>query len=142
MGSIKALGFLKKPILSETVNYPMFIYSFEKLEVWQLSRKLTVKIYSISRNFPKDELYGLSSQLRRAILSVSSNIAEGTSRASGKDKAHFSVIAFSSLMETLNQLIIANDLGYLSSEELMKLRVKINEIANKLNALRKAQLKA
>ena len=72
----------------------------------------------------------------------SSNIAEGTSRASGKDKAHFSVIAFSSLMETLNQLIIANDLGYLSSEELMELRVKINEIANKLNALRKAQLKA
>lgn len=138
MGSIKAFGFLKKSILN--FNYPMFIYSFEKLEVWQLSRKLTVTVYSISRNFPKDEQYGLSSQLRRSVLSVSSNIAEGTSRSSGKDKAHFSVIAFSSLMETLNQLIIANDLGYISSEDLVELRIKINEIANKLNALRKAQL--
>jgi four helix bundle protein len=138
MGSINAFGFLKKSI--QNFNYPMFIYSFEKLEVWQLSRKLTVTVYAISRSFPKDEQYGLSNQLRRSVLSVSSNIAEGTSRSSGKDKAHFSVIAFSSLMETLNQLIIANDLGYISSENLVELRIKINEIANKLNALRKAQL--
>jgi four helix bundle protein len=118
----------------------MHIYSFEKLEVWQLSRKLAVEIYSISKDFPKEEIYGLTSQLRRAAISVSSNIAEGTSRISNKDKANFSVIAFSSLMETLNQLILANDLGFLDDEKLNSFRILINEISNKLNALRKSQL--
>lgn len=118
----------------------MYIYSFEKLEVWQLSRKLTVEIFRLIKKFPKEEIYGLSSQLKRASLSVSSNIAEGSSRISGKDRAHFSVMAFSSLMEALNQLIIANDLDYLSEEELGTLRVKISELSNKLNALRNSQL--
>lgn len=85
-------------------------------------------------------MYELSSQLKRASLSVSSNIAEGSSRISGKDRAHFFVMAFSSLMEALNQLIIANDLDYLSDEELSALRVKISELSNKLNALRNSQL--
>jgi len=118
----------------------MHIYSFEKLEVWQLSRKLTVEVYSETKKFPKEEMYGISSQLRRAALSVSSNIAEGSSRFSEKDRAHFSVIAFSSLMEVLNQLIIATDLEYLSEVRLNEFRNKISEIGNKLNALRKSQL--
>ena len=118
----------------------MYLYSFEKLEVWQLSRELTGVIYRLSRGFPKEELYGLTSQIRRASLSVASNIAEGTSRMSDRDQAHFSAIAFSSLMETLNQLIIANDLEYLDSENLLELRTKINAIAIRLNALRKAQM--
>jgi len=118
----------------------MYIYSFEKLEVWQLSRRLCTDIYMLTRGFPKEEMYGLSSQIRRASVSVSSNIAEGTSRSTDKDKAHFSTLAFSSLMEVLNQLIIANDLGYLENEKLLELRKFINELGNKLNALKKSQL--
>lgn len=118
----------------------MFIYYFEKSDVWQLSRKLAVDLYILTRSFPKDEMYGLSGQLRRASLSVASNIAEGTSRLTAKDKAHFSTIAFSSLMETLNQLIIASDLDYISEDKLGEFRLRINEIGNKINALRKSQI--
>ncbi|MPR32803.1 four helix bundle protein [Salmonirosea aquatica] len=118
----------------------MYIHTFEKLEVWQLSRKLAVDIYKLCSGFPKEEMFGLSSQLKRAVISIASNIAEGTSRTSGKDKAHFSTVAFASLMEVLNQLIIANDLGFLDAEKLTELRVSINEISNKLNALRKSQM--
>lgn len=118
----------------------MYVYSFEKLEVWKLSRFLTVEIYKLVKSFPREEIYGLSSQIRRASLSVASNIAEGSSRVSNKDKAHFSVMAFSSLMETLNQLIIANDLHYINDEKLLELRLKITELSNKLNALRKSQM--
>ena len=118
----------------------MYIYSFEKLEVWQLSRRLCADIYTLTRNFPKEEMYGLSSQIRRASVSIASNIAEGTSRSTDKDKAHFSTLAFSSLMEVLNQLIIATDLGYLENEKLLELRKFINELGNKLNALKKSQL--
>jgi four helix bundle protein len=117
----------------------MYLYSFEKLEVWQLSRELTGQVYRVSRDFPKEEMYGLTSQIRRACISVASNIAEGTSRMTGKDQAHFSSMAFSSLMETLNQLIIANDLEYLDNENLLELRTKINAISIRLIALRKSQ---
>lgn len=118
----------------------MYIYSFEKLEVWQLSRKLAVDMYTETKKFARDEIYGITIQLRRASLSMSSNIAEGSARFSEKDRAHFSVIAFSSLMEVLNQLISANDLEYLNEEKLMEFRKKISEIGTKLNALRKSQL--
>lgn len=118
----------------------MYIHTFERLEVWQLSRKLAVDIYKVCASFPKEEMFGLSSQLKRAAVSIASNIAEGTSRISGKDKAHFSTMAFASLMEVLNQLIIANDLGFLEAEKLTDLRININELSNKLNALRKSQM--
>ena len=119
----------------------MHYYSFEKLDVWRLSRELTADIYRLTKAFPKDEMFGLSSQIRRASISVASNIAEGTSRTSGKDKAHFSVIAYSSLMEVLNQVIIACDLEYISQEDSDSLRIKVNEISNKLIALKNAQMK-
>ena len=118
----------------------MYLHTFERLEVWQLSRKLAVDIYKMCSGFPKEEIFGLSSQLKRAAISIASNIAEGSSRISGKDKAHFSTVAFASLMEVLNQLIIANDLGFLETEKLAELRVSINEITNKLNALRRSQM--
>lgn len=119
----------------------MYTYSFEKLEVWQLSRKLVGEIYSITSEFPADEKYGLTNQIRRTAISISSNLAEGTSRNTAKDKANYSQIAFSSLLEVLNQLIISGDLGFLENEKLTGLRIQIDEIANKVNALRKAQLK-
>ena len=117
----------------------MKIYSFEKLEVWQNSRVLVTAIYQLTKKFPQEERFGLTNQLRRASVSVSSNIAEGNSRFSPKDKAHFFQISFSSLMEVLNQLILAHDLQFISEAELLELRPMIDEIANKLNALYNSQ---
>ena len=117
-----------------------YTYTFEKLEVWQLSRSFVKELYEITKSFPKDEQYGLTSQIRRAAVSISSNIAEGSSRLTTKDKAHFTMIAFSSTMEVINQLIIACDLGYISSETLMALKEKLSKLTNKLNAYHKAQL--
>jgi four helix bundle protein len=118
----------------------MHKYSFEKLEVWQLSRKLVQMIYQITKNYPDNEKFGLTPQMRRSVISVVSNLAEGSSRTSAKDKAHFSQLAFSSLMELLSQLIISCDLNYIKEEKLNEIKLHINEIANKLNALRKSQL--
>jgi len=115
-------------------------FSFEKLIVWSDSKELVIMIYNISRQFPEDEKFGLTNQIRRAAISVSSNLAEGTSRITNKDKAHFSTMAFSSLMEVLNQLIIANELNYVSQEDYSKIRKQIEKVSNKLNALRKSQL--
>ena len=112
-----------------------YVYSFEKLEVWQLSRKLIVEIYRITRKYPEEEKFGLVNQTRRASVSVASNLAEGTSRNSKKDKAHFSQLSYSSLMEVLSQIIISNDLDFISLESLNDIRLQIDEIANKLNAL-------
>jgi four helix bundle protein len=119
----------------------MFTYSFEKLEVWQESRLLVKEIYSALKLFPDNEKYGLVSQIKRASVSVSSNIAEGATRTSFKDQAHFYQIAFSSLMEVLNQLILSVDLGFLNNEVYNKLREQIEKTGNQLNALRNAQLK-
>jgi len=119
----------------------MYTFSFEKLEVWQLSRKLSVSIYKTTASFPSEEQYGLISQLRRASVSVSSNIAEGNSRFSQKDKAHFFEMSFSSLMEVMNQLIISFDLGFIPNETLNIYRKNIAELSNKLNALHKSIVK-
>ncbi|MEO8236157.1 MAG: four helix bundle protein [Flavobacterium sp.] len=80
----------------------MFIYSFEKLEVWVESKNFSKSIYLITSKFPDNEKYGLISQLRRASISICSNIAEGSARNSFKDKAHFTTMAFSSAVEVLN----------------------------------------
>ena len=113
-------------------------YSFENLEVWQESRKLVKALYLASENFPKEEKYGLTNQIRRAGISVSSNIAEGSNRWSNKDKARFYEIAYGSLMEVLNQLILSNDLGFLKTDKLNELRINIDKISRMLNALYKS----
>lgn len=115
-------------------------FPFEKLRVWQNSRKLVAEIYSLTSNFPKEEKYCLTDQLRRCVISIASNLAEGSSRISSKDKAHFTNLAYSSLMELLNQIYLANDLNYLNTEILLDLKNKIYEISNQLNSLRKSQL--
>jgi len=116
-------------------------FSFEKLEVWKSSVELTKLIYSLTNEFPDNEKFGLISQLRRASISVASNLAEGTSRQTNKDKAHFTTMSFSSLMEVLNQLVLAKELNFISEEKYDKVRNEIGEISRMLNALRKAQLK-
>ena len=115
-------------------------FSFEKLNVWIDSKALVKLIYLITKEFPSEEKYGLTNQLRRASISIASNLAEGTSRNTNKDKAHFTTLSFSSLMEVLNQIIIAKELDFLNEENYQIIRLEIEKISNKLNALRKAQL--
>lgn len=119
----------------------MYKFSFEKLEVWKCSVDLTKSVYDITNSFPENEKFGLVSQLRRASISVASNLAEGTSRITNKDKAYFTTMSYSSLMEVLNQLIIAKELNYILEDNYKKLREIIGKVSNMLNALRKAQLK-
>ena len=95
----------------------MKIYSFEKLTVWQKSKNLSVFIYKITRTFPKEELFGLVSQMRRCSVSISSNIAEGSGRHTQKDKARFTEIAYGSALELLNQTIICKELEFIPDEQ-------------------------
>ena len=116
------------------------VYSFERLIVWNDVRKLTKYIYAITANFPESEKFGLVNQTRRSIVSVSSNIAEGSSRTGSKDQAHFYQIAYSSLMELLSQTIVSFDLGFLQEENYNEIRKQIEAISAQLNALRKSTL--
>lgn len=112
-------------------------YSFEKLEVWQDSRELTKMIYRITKGFPDDEKFGITTQMRRAVISVSSNIVEGSYRSTGKDKSNFITIAYSSLMELLNQTIASLDLKYINEDQYHEIRSQIEKVSNKLSALTK-----
>lgn len=118
----------------------MFTYSFEKLEVWVESKNFSKSIYLITSTFPDNEKYGLISQLRRASVSICSNIAEGSARKSFRDKAHFTRMAFSSAVEVLNQLIICFEIEFITENTYLKLRTDLESITNKLNALRTYQV--
>jgi four helix bundle protein len=89
------------------------IQKFTDLYAWKEAHILVLDIYKITKTFPRDEIYGLISQMRRAAVSITSNIAEGFSRRSFKDKAHFYTIALGSLTELENQIYISKDVGYL-----------------------------
>jgi four helix bundle protein len=119
----------------------MRAYYFEKLDVWQKGRLLIKSIYKISQKLPNEEKFGIISQIRRAAISINCNIAEGVSRQTGKEQARFTEIAYGSLMEVLNLLILSQDLLFISDEEVIQLRPLIEEISNKLNSLRETQLK-
>lgn len=119
----------------------MHIYSFEKLDVWRLARVLTKSIYKLTKDFPDEEEFGLVSQLRRAATSIGINLAEGSGRITGKEQARYTEMAYSSLMEVLAELILSSDLEFITEEKLVELRPSIDEIGNKLNALRTAQLR-
>ena len=94
---------------------------FHKLGIWQRSHQLTLDVYRASKVFPKDELFGLTSQIRRAASSVPTNIAEGCGRASNKDYAHFLQIAIGSASEVEYELLLAHDLEYINDEAFNKL---------------------
>lgn len=95
---------------------PKTIKSFTHLEVWKEAHKLVLFIYQLTKNFPKEELFALVVQIRRASVSITSNIAEGFSRSSWKEKIQFYYIALSSLTEVQNQLLLSRDLGYMTRE--------------------------
>jgi four helix bundle protein len=88
----------------------MKVYSFEKFEGWQRARRLAVWTYTITNKFPKEEKFGSTLQMHRAALAIASNLAEGTSRKTSKDQSYFSMIACSSTIELLNDIIISRDL--------------------------------
>ena len=115
-------------------------YSFEKLEVWKDSKELVKKIYSITEGFPKNELYGIVSQMRRAAISVPSNLAEGSGRTNQKDQAHFFQMAYSSAIELLNQLIICYELNFIEAAVYTDTRILIEKVTVKVNALRNRRL--
>ena len=113
------------------------IFSFEKLKVWQKARLFHREVFRLTTSFPYKQNYALILQIRRAALSVPSNISEGAGRLGSKEFVHFISIAYGSLMETMNQLILAEDLGYVTKEMMVKLRLDVAEIARMLTALKK-----
>ena len=118
----------------------MKIFSFEKLIAWQKARELASEIYKTTKLFPKDELFGLTSQMRRCAVSIASNLAEGSGRNSMKDKARFTEIAFGSALELLNQLILSFDFEYFEEQKYIEIREKITEVTVLINGLYKSQL--
>ena len=114
----------------------MKTYSFENLDVWKKSRELVAFVYRIQSTFPSYERYGLVDQMRRAVVSVSSNIVEGNARYSVKEQVHFIEIAVGSLMEVYCQLIIAYDLKYINEEQLNQCNERIEVVLKLLNGLR------
>ena len=120
----------------------MHIYSFEKLEVWQLSRNFRKDIYLLTGKFPKEETFGLTSQVKRSASSIGACLAEGSGKITMKDKARFTNMAYTTTLETLNHLIAARDLDYISEDEYLLCRTKIESITIKLSGLRNSQLNA
>ncbi|MBU0645912.1 four helix bundle protein [Patescibacteria group bacterium] len=109
--------------------------TFVDLVVWQQAHKFVLSLYQLTKSFPDTERYGLVTQLRRAGVSVTSNIAEGYTRFGRKNKAHFYTMSQASLTEIQNQLILSRDLGYISSENYDRLWEHTLDIYRMLNIL-------
>lgn len=113
------------------------MHNFKELKVWQNSKNLVIDIYKDTEKFPKTEIFGLTNQIRRASVSVPSNIAEGCGRASDKDFLRFLDIANGSSFELETQLIIANELKFLENQSFESLANKLDEIQKMIYGLRK-----
>jgi len=111
------------------------IQSFTDLNAWRNGHELVITIYKLTKNFPKEEQFGLTSQIRRAAVSITSNIAEGFSRSSYKEKSQFYSMSLGSLTEVQNQLLIAKDLGYIDSKQSDGLAINTMIISKLLNGL-------
>jgi four helix bundle protein len=110
---------------------------FRELKVWEKAHQLSLAVYKNTANFPKDEFYGLTSQIRRACTSIPMNIAEGCGRGSDADFAHFLQIAMGSACETEYQLLLSRDLGYLSQDNYSALQDCIQEVKRMISSLLK-----
>lgn len=119
----------------------MYRFYFEKLEVWKDSIEFIKFIYLFTKLFPEEEKFGMTSQIRRASVSISTNISEGSSRSTKKDQANFTNMAYTSLMETMNLIIVAYEIGYIQDKDYERMRAVVEKIANKLNALYRVQLR-
>ena len=112
------------------------MHQFKELLIWKKSRVFCAEIYSITAAFPSDEKFGLTNQLRRAAVSIPSNIAEGTSRNSNKDFSRFLEIAIGSAYEIETQLLIASDLGFIKFDTLESLTDQLEEIIKMISKFR------
>lgn len=110
----------------------MYTYLFKKLQAWIEAKEFAKTIYKVTSLFPDAEKFGLTSQLRRAYVSIASNVVEGSARNTHKDKAHFTTMAFGSSVEVLNQLIIAFEIGFISDKDYADSRILLESITNKL----------
>lgn len=112
------------------------LFSFEGLKVWQEARLLTKLVYQFTLRLPDYEKYALGNQIRRAMISVTSNISEGSARFSYKEKIHFLEIAYGSLAEVYNQLVVGSDLDYFSFEEIESLKPAFEFVAKLIRGLK------
>ena len=115
--------------------------TYEHLDIWKKSVVLTGDIYRLTSTFPKSELFGLTSQLRRASVSIPSNIAEGSSRKSKKDYARFIEISIGSLNEIESLLFVSHQLDFIDAKTLADYKLKVNEIGGLLGGFRRYLLK-
>ena len=127
--------------ISRGVEMPTRVqFRFEKLTVWQSARQLAGEIYRLTKSFPRDEAFGLTSQLRRAAVSISTNIAEGSGRNSDPDFAHFLEIAYGSAMEVASLLYIAADAETISVTTRDELLDQTSQVTAQINSLNKSLL--
>lgn len=115
-------------------------YQFEKLNAWQESRKMVLAVYQLLKKFPSEERFALCDQLRRAAISVPSNIAEDNGRMAVKEQIHFLEIAFGSVMEIYCQLQLAVDLGYISDEDFKQVKPLIYNTSKLISGLRSSKV--
>ncbi len=111
-------------------------YSYKNLNVYQEAKMFVVAVYKLLDSFPDTEKFALCNQIRRAAISVTSNIAEGVSRTSNKEKIHFLEIAYASMMEVDSQLDVSIELGYITIEQYELINKQINNIGRQLSVLR------
>ena len=114
------------------------IRSFTDLKAWQERHQLVLIIYKVTEDFPQKENFNLTLQVRRSAISITSNIAEGFSRKSRKEKVQFYYVALGSITELQNQLIIARDIGYLEKEKFDQLNKQIIKVQKLINGLVKS----
>lgn len=112
--------------------------SFKELTVWQKSYKLCLEIYRLTKIFPDDERYGLTSQMRRAAVSVSSNIAEGYGRKTTPEYIHSLYITYGSICELETQILLSIDLNYINPDNMRKVQDDLNEVERMIKALIKS----
>ena len=114
--------------------------NFRSLRAYQESKELVKQVYELLKKFPKEEQYALCDQLRRSVISVPSNIAEGMGRYSTKEQVHFLEIAFGSLMEVSAQMDVACDLAYVTNEDLKSIDARVEAVAALLSGLRNKRI--
>lgn len=128
-------------MISTINNQPSTAFPHDKLEVWQLAKSLAKRVNEITAGFPKEERFGLVDQMRRAGVSVMSNLAEGCGRTSARDQVNFSQMAFGSLLELDAQFQLSLDLIFFTESNCQEIRQPILELVKKISALRSSQLK-
>lgn len=117
----------------------MECFSYRNLRVYQQAKELVIYVYNLLKFFPKEENYALCDQLRRAVISVPSNIAEGMGRISIKEQIHFIEIAYGSLNEVMCQLEIAHELQFINKEQMLQSEEQVKNIAQMLSGLRNSK---